>query len=57
MHKRSRPFTTRYTEYTKVINPPNIKSNFTEHILDLGHNYTNVQSNLEMLLKIKKAKN
>jgi len=28
-----------------------VKSNFAEHILNTGHNYTNVQPNLQTLYK------
>ena len=30
----------------------NIESNFTEHILSIGHKYTNMQTNLQVLRKM-----
>ena len=45
-----RSFTTRYIKQIKAINHPYIKSNFAaEHILILGHKYTNIQTNLQIL--------
>ena len=42
---------TKYDDYIKVINHLFIKSDFAEHMLCIGHKYTNIQTNLQMLCK------
>ena len=42
-------------EHINAINQPYIKSDFEEHILSTGHNYTNTQKNLEVLNKVQKG--
>ena len=40
----------------KPTNQPYMKSNVTGHIVSTGHNYKNIQTNLQMLQKIQRGK-
>ena len=44
-----RSLKTRYTEHIEALTLPFIKSNFTEHIFNSHHTYTNIETNLEIL--------
>jgi hypothetical protein len=44
-----RSFKTQYTEQIKKVTQPLIKSNFSEHIFNTHHTYSNIETNLEIL--------